>query len=172
MKLLRKIPNCFGLLSGVLIAVIWLLMTAELVARNIFDAPILGVSEITVYLYVTAAYFGFSYTQKEKGHICVELLYDRLSPQSKRVMNVVACLLSSVLFVCFSVCTWRAFAESWAIKEIQLSAMKMPVYVLKFTIAVGVTVMLVQMLLDMMDAVNAVLGRTKAAGAVGEEGNV
>lgn len=44
---------------------------AELVARNVFHSPILGVSEIAIYLYVTAAYFGFSYTQKEKRtHLC------------------------------------------------------------------------------------------------------
>ena len=66
MKLLRKVPDFFGLLSALLIALIWIIMTAELVARNVFHSPILGVSEISIYLYLTAAYFGFSYTQMEK----------------------------------------------------------------------------------------------------------
>jgi len=169
MKVLRKVPEVFGVLSAVLMAVIWLLMMSEVVARNIFKSPILGASEIAIYLYVTAAYFGFSYTQKEKGHICVELLYDRLGLKAKRVVDVIAFLLSDVLFVCFTVCIWKAFAASWAIKEIQLSAMKMPVYVLKFTIAVGITMMLLQLLIDTADAVKAALDRD---GATTEEGTV
>lgn len=159
MKLLRKVPDFFGLLSALLIALIWIIMTAELVARNVFHSPILGVSEIAIYLYVTAAYFGFSYTQKEKGHICVELLYDRLGQQTRRVVDVIAYLLCDALFLCFAVCIWRAFGESWAIKEIQLSAMKMPVYVLKFTIALGITAMLLQLILDTVDAVKLALGQ-------------
>ena len=155
MKLLRKVPDFFGLLSALLIALIWIIMTAELVARNVFHSPILGVSEIAIYLYVTAAYFGFSYTQKEKGHICVELLYDRLGQQT--------------LFLCFAVCIWRAFGESWAIKEIQLSAMKMPVYVLKFTIALGITAMLLQLILDTVDAVKLALGQGGNNGLMEEE---
>ncbi len=169
MKLLRKLPDLFGVLSAVLMAAIWLMMTAEVVARNVFSSPILGVSEIAIYFYVTAAYFGFSYTQKEKGHICVELLYDRLGTRAKQVVDVVAFLLSDLLFVCFTVCIWKAFAASWAIQEIQLSAMKMPVYVLKFTIALGVTVMLVQLLVDTVDAVKAALNQ---GGASAEEGTV
>lgn len=42
MKLLRKVPDFFGLLSALLIALIWIIMTAELVARNVFHSPSLG----------------------------------------------------------------------------------------------------------------------------------
>lgn len=170
MKLLRKIPDLFGLLSAVLIAVIWVLMTAEVVARNVFSSPILGVSEIAIYLYVTAAYFGFSYTQKEKGHISVELLYDKLGERAKRIVNVIAYLLCDALFVCFTGCIWKAFFQSWTIKEIQLSAMKMPVYVLKFTIALGVTVMLLQMIIDTVEAVRT--ARVHGGAVAAEEGKV
>lgn len=159
MKILRKIPDVFGGLSAVLMVGIWVMMTAELVARNIFSSPILGVSEIAVYLYVTAAYFGFSFTQKEKGHICVDLLYDRLGERAKQIVSVISYVLCDVLFACFSVCIWKAFAASWAVKEIQLSAMKMPVYLLKFTIALGVTVMFLQFLLDTADSLRVVMGR-------------
>ncbi|MDR1044356.1 MAG: TRAP transporter small permease subunit [Candidatus Adiutrix sp.] len=156
MKSLRKIPDVFGAASAVLIFLIWLMMTVEVAARNIFSSPILGVSEIGIYLYVTAVYFGFAYTQKWKGHIAVELLYDQLGPRAKKIADLIVCLLSGVLFISFAFCLWKAFAESWAIKEIYLSAMKMPVYLLKFTIALGVSVMLLQLLIDAVEAARAV----------------
>ncbi len=163
MKILRRIPDVFGFVSAVLMAAIWALMMAEVMARNIFESPILGASEIAIYLYVTAAYWGFSYTQKEKGHICVELLYDRLGAQAKRVVDVISCVLGDILLVFFTFFTWKMFTNSWAVKEIQLTAMKMPVYLLKFAVAVGVTIMLVQLIIDTVDAVKA------AAGHAGEE---
>ena len=106
MKILRKIPDVFGGLSAVLMVGIWVMMTAELVARNIFSSPILGVSEIAVYLYVTAAYFGFSFTQKEKGHICVDLLYDRLGERAKQIVSVISYALCEGRFAGSSVWVW------------------------------------------------------------------
>lgn len=166
MKILRKIPDVFGFVSAVLMAAIWALMMAEVLARNVFDSPILGASEIAIYLYVTAAYWGFSYTQKEKGHICVELLYDRLGAQAKRVVDAVAYVLGDILFAFFTFFTWKMFANSWAVKEIQLTAMKMPVYILKLAVAIGVTVMLVQLIIDTVDAIKAAAGLAPV-----EEGN-
>jgi len=167
MKLLRKVSDVFGVLSAILMVLIWLLMTAEVAARNIFKSPILGASEIAVYLYVTAAYFGFSYAQKEKAHICVDILHDRLGDKAWRVMRLIALVFCDLLFACFAYCIWKAFAASWSIREIQLSAMKMPVYVLKFTISVGVTVMLLQLVLDTVDAAAAL--RPGRLGSRGEE---
>ena len=167
-KVLRKIPDIFGAASAGLIFLIWLMMTVEVAARNIFSSPILGVSEIGIYLYVTAVYFGFSYTQKHKGHIAVELLYDQLGPRVKKIVDLLVCLLSDILFISFTFCVWKSFAESWAIKEIYLSAMKMPVYLLKFTIALGISVMLLQLLIDTVDAARAVFQPGRAGAAPGE----
>lgn len=159
MKFIRKIPDAFGFVSALLMVAIWALMLAEVIALNIFKSPILGSSEIATYFYVTAAYFGFCYTQKEKGHICVELLYDRLGAKAKKLVDIISFVLGDVLFGFFTYFTWKMFANSWAIKEIQLTAMKMPVYFLKLTVAIGVTAMLVQLILDTVDAVRAARGQ-------------
>jgi TRAP-type C4-dicarboxylate transport system permease small subunit len=157
MKIPRKISDLFGAMSAVLMAAIWVLMTAEVIARNIFESPILGASEIAIYLYVSAAYFGFSYTQKHKGHIVVELLYDRFGEKAKRINEFIVYLISDVLFICFSICMWNAFVASFKIREIYLSAMKMPVYVLRFAIALGLTAMVIQLLIDTYDSFIGIL---------------
>lgn len=59
MKVIKKISTISGYASGVLIALIWALMIAEVIMRNIFHHPILGCSEICVFMYVSASYFGF-----------------------------------------------------------------------------------------------------------------
>lgn len=47
--------------------------------------------------------------------------------------------------------------------------MKMPVYVLKFTIALGITAMLLQLILDTVDAVKLALGQGGNNGLMEEE---
>lgn len=44
MKVIKKISTISGYASGVLIALIWALMIAEVIMRNIFHHPILGCS--------------------------------------------------------------------------------------------------------------------------------
>ena len=152
MKAFRKISEVSGFLSAAFIVIVWLLMTAEVVSRNFFNRPILGVSEISVYFYVSAAYLGFSYTQKHRGHIAVDMLYDKLGEKAKRINNCVVYMISDVLFTMFGWCAWKTFIASYKIKEIFLGGRKMPVYVLKFAIALGVTLMLIQLIVDTYDA--------------------
>ena len=99
MKVIKKISTISGYASGVLIALIWALMIAEVIMRNIFHHPILGCSEICVFMYVSASYFGFSFTQIYKGHITVDLLYTNLKPAGQRALDIISLVLESILFL-------------------------------------------------------------------------
>lgn len=112
MKVIKKISTISGYASGVLIALIWALMIAEVIMRNIFHHPILGCSEICVFMYVSASYFGFSFTQIYKGHITVDLLYTNLKPAGQRALDIISLVLESILFVAFTYCSWKSFATS------------------------------------------------------------
>ncbi len=159
LKVFKKISQVSGCVSGVFIAVVAVLMIAEVLLRNMFSQPIRGVSEICIFLYVAASYFGFSYAQQHKSHITVDLLYSRMKPEIQLVMNRAAYVINVILFACFSYCNWKAFLESFAKREIYLAAIRMPVYVLRFAIALGATIMLLQLLVDMIE-----LFKEKAAG--------
>lgn len=151
MSILKKISNASGFFAGVLIAIVWILMIAEVFMRNVFNSPILGCSEICVFLYVSAAYFGWSYTQRDKGHITVDLLYTNLKPAGKLLLDRIAIIVNTLLFIAFTYCSWKSFAISFAKREIYLAAMSMPVYVLRFAIALGVTLMLLQLISDVIE---------------------
>ena len=113
MKVIKKISTISGYASGVLIALIWALMIAEVIMRNIFHHPILGCSEICVFMYVSASYFGFSFTQIYKGHITVDLLYTNLKPAGQRALDIISLVLESILFVAFTYCSWMMTVPWW-----------------------------------------------------------
>ena len=153
MKVIKKISTISGYASGVLIALIWALMIAEVIMRNIFHHPILGCSEICVCMAVSASSFGCSFTQIYKGHITVDLLYTNLKPAGQRALVIISLVLESILFVAFTYCSWKSFATSFAAREIYLAAMRMPVYVLRFAIALGVTIMALQVIADTVETI-------------------
>ena len=157
MKVWNKISDFAGVTAGILIVAMWLLMTAEVVARNVFHSPILGASEIAIYLYVSAVYFGFSYAQKAGAHIRVELLYEKLGEGAKKIDDIIVSFVCVVLFLCFSIFLWNAFIESFRIREIYLSAMKMPVYLLRFMISTGATLILIQVTVELICAVRGLV---------------
>ncbi len=164
---LKKIPAVFCWISGILLCGIFALMVAEVVMRNGFHSPIVGVSEICIYMNISAMYFGISYTQQLRGHIAVDLVYDRLSERGKRVLDTLVAVICVAIFAIFTVCAWKAFAASFAIREIYLSAIRMPVYVLKFAVALGVTMMLFQLVIDLIEQI--LKDRTPLAAAEGKE---
>lgn len=158
MKLISKIINISGVLSGILISVITIALILEVIMRNGFNSPITGVNEICVFMYISAVYFGFSYTQKHRGHITVDLVYDRLGDKAKVVIDRVVYVICTALFVLFSGCNWQRFVESYVKKELYYGGKTMPVYVLRFAIAVGGTLMAIQLL---MDTINMFKSRKK-----------
>lgn len=152
MKLLNKITACSAWISGILIGLITVLMITEVLMRNAFNSPILGCSEFCIFMYVSAVYFGFCYTQRKKGHITVDLLYDTLKPAAKRFCDRLVGILDAVLFGIFAGCNWKSFGLSWAKKEIYRGGRNMPVYVLKFAIALGGTLLFLQLVADLIVA--------------------
>lgn len=151
-NIFKKIVKVSGLISGIFIAAVCVLMILEVIMRNVFNSPIRGVSEICIFLYVAASYLGFSYAQQYRSHITVDLLYSRMKAEVQLIMDRVAYIINVILFAVFSYYNWGAFADSFAKREIYLAAIRMPVYVLRFAIALGATFMLLQLIVDTIES--------------------
>ena len=83
------------------------------------------------------------------------------------MLDTLVAVICVAIFAIFTVCAWKAFAASFAIREIYLSAIRMPVYVLKFAVALGVTMMLFQLVIDLIEQI--LKDRTPLAAAAGKE---
>lgn len=150
MKIMKRITDTSAWISGILIACITVLMIVEVIMRNAFNSPILGCSEFCIFMYVSAVYFGFCYTQQKKGHITVDLLYDTLKPGGKKFCDSLSGVLSTALFAFFAGCNWKNFLISFAKREIYRGGRNMPIYILKLAIAIGGTLLFLQFVLDMI----------------------
>jgi TRAP-type mannitol/chloroaromatic compound transport system permease small subunit len=145
-----SISVCTGKFYSFLIVALFGIMTVEVVRRYVFNAPIMGVQD------VTAAYFGAyyvmagAYTLWAKGHVSVDVIYVLFPRRGRAILD----LLTFPFFLLFAgalvytgwkfgmLATWVE-GVGWNL-EVDQSHLRLPLYPAKWTIAIGSFLLLLQ----------------------------
>jgi TRAP-type C4-dicarboxylate transport system permease small subunit len=75
------------------------IMLMEVVARYVFDAPIIWSSEAVSHLLIIVLLFGVPECTRQDGHIRMDLLTRRMPPWGSRAVEVLYALIGIVVFV-------------------------------------------------------------------------
>ena len=95
-QLINKLSDFSGHLSGLVLILIILLTMAEVVSRYIMKNPLILCDEFGGYSLVLITFLGLAYCWKEKGHIRITFLVDKLPARIVRIIRIVS--LSLILF--------------------------------------------------------------------------
>ena len=87
-----------------------LFVSAEVVMRYVFDAPIPGHLELSELLMPIIVFLGLSYTQATHGHVGMDLVLDTMPPRPRLLATVGTLLIS--IFVC-AVLAWFSAKNAW-----------------------------------------------------------
>ena len=91
------------------------LTAADVIGRYAFNAPILGVFELTEFLILILIFSFIGYAQSQKSHVTVELLIKIIPKRLQAFIEVVnhgICLVLMVLI------TWMGFKKALELKEV------------------------------------------------------
>lgn len=100
---------------------VMLFVTAEVVMRYGFSAPIPGHLEGAELLMPIIVFLGISYTQATHGHVGMDLALDMLSPRPRRYATMATLLLS--IFIC-AVLAWfsgKNGYQLWLFDDVTMS---------------------------------------------------
>lgn len=112
MKFHNKVDNFLALIAGITIFVMMMLIFLDVTLRFIFNSPIIGVMEITgEYLMVVIVYFSISYTQKERGHVHVEIFGDKLSPKWIKIFSITTNVIGLCIFIILGIANFTMFLD-------------------------------------------------------------
>jgi TRAP-type mannitol/chloroaromatic compound transport system permease small subunit len=89
-----------GRLAGLLILAVVAIILREVIARSFFSSPSLWADESMTYLASFAYVLGGGYTLLNRGHVRVDMVYERLGLKGKRVSDLIAFVLFSLY--CFT----------------------------------------------------------------------
>ena len=123
-----------------------LTMTFEVVSRYGFGKPTLWSYDMSYFLSSLVVMMGMAYTMRIKGHVNIDILYNRLSPRMKAAADVIFALI--LFFPLWYLITQAMFAHvrfAWAMKERSWVGTWLPVvYPYKTWVAVGIVMLFAQ----------------------------
>jgi TRAP-type transport system small permease protein len=98
-KGIRWAGTAFVYLSVFLFVLLMVLDTADVIGRKFFDRPIIGTMEISQVLMGGVVLLGWSYTQRYRGHVFVDMFINKYPHRVRLIIDIVMLVLSLVLFV-------------------------------------------------------------------------
>lgn len=138
------------LLGAVGMIISMFLGVADVVGTKFLGLPVPGTLEITESTMVLIVFGALAYTQKQRGHIRVELLYGHVGPRAKSFMEAVTHVLALVYFALLA---WQGISElvySWEIREATMGTVRFPLYPARFLLVIGTALLVVQLALDVI----------------------
>jgi TRAP-type mannitol/chloroaromatic compound transport system permease small subunit len=146
--------------------VLWLVLAATLVSgANALARYALGRSsnawlELQWYLFAAIFLLAAGYTLKHNGHVRIDVIYGRLSPRTRALIDLVGTLLfllpMALLIMWLS---WTGFAESYAIGEISPDAGGLTRWPVKLLIPLGFALLALQGLSEIIKRIAFLAGQ-------------
>jgi TRAP-type C4-dicarboxylate transport system permease small subunit len=143
-----------GIGSAALAAMMFL-TAADVTLRYVFNKPIMGAFDLTVYMMVILFAFALPYCAVKKGHISVDLLIGRLPQKVQTIINTITAPLGLGLFVLIA---WQAIVYMLIQKETNIAStvLNIPRYPFVGLLFIGVACLSVVLLADFLKTLSEV----------------
>jgi len=149
-----KLESVLNLLGGIIIIALVLFATVNVLGRWLFDMPINGYIDWVEQSMAFMAFLGIAYTQREGGHIRMDMLVSRLHGRRlwivELVSSVIMLLVTLALIYGSYLHFWRAYSLGDSSLDIDL-----PTWPAKFIVPFALTVLALRILLQIWGYIRA-----------------
>jgi TRAP-type C4-dicarboxylate transport system permease small subunit len=118
--LLGSVAAAMSAVGTAAIGALMLLIVADVVGRNMLDAPITGVSEIAARAVVAIVFLQVAAAILQKRLTRADFLVrriERASPRAVALLEAVFCLTGAIVFGLILWASWPKFADAWTTAE-------------------------------------------------------
>ncbi|MCX8022007.1 MAG: TRAP transporter small permease [Syntrophorhabdaceae bacterium] len=134
------------ILGGIAVLALMTLATINVVLR-ILHIPFRGAYEIVSFLGAIVIAFALGYTQKRKDHIVVDILTERFSKRTNRILDRVNYFVS---FIFFTIVSWQIYLwgmKIWESNEVS-ETLKVIYHPFILSVAFGFAVLSLTLIID------------------------
>jgi TRAP-type C4-dicarboxylate transport system permease small subunit len=135
------------------------ILSYSVVARYFFNAATYWQDEAAVFLLVGGTFLSTAFVQSNRGHIGIEALTGYLTPRGNAIRTFVVDAISFAFCCFFAWKSWTLFHEAWVDGQVSGSTWAPPLWIPYSTMALGMTLLALQIALQMASALGA--GRKK-----------
>ena len=137
-RLLGGASTLLAWIGGLGLVLMMLHITADVIARYIFSAPLHGTVEIvSAYYMVAVVFLPLAMIERVNGHIVVELVTQHFPRRLQEILIAVVALLSAAYFVAFTWQTWGDAMKKYAVGEEALGTVSIVVWPTRFYLPIG-----------------------------------
>ncbi len=124
--------------GAVLAFLLCLIICADVLSRNIFDAPIHGVIEVVSFAIVIIASIQIPDVVLRKSMLKMTFLQDRLSPKQGRIISTFGYTLGAIFFLFIAIGAYGFAIESWVWEEYEgEGAIHIPAWPARFSVLIS-----------------------------------
>ena len=139
-------------IAGLGLLVMTGLVTADVIMRRLFNAPIIFADEVAGYLLVLVTFMGVSYTLKEEGHIQVRVIVDQISPRKRLLLKLIWCVFGIVFTMLLLFLASELVWESYDMNAFSPTPSQLPLFPFQIVIPIGCLFLLLQLVVELMDS--------------------
>jgi TRAP-type mannitol/chloroaromatic compound transport system permease small subunit len=140
-----RVSEWVGKATSYLILLLTAVISYEVVLRYGFNAPTIWAQETSTYIFGAFFMLGGAYVMRHEGHVRVDIVYSRLSPRGRAIVDIITFPIFFFLFLGILVMEGTRMAVwSWSIWEHTQSPWSPPIYPLKTVIPVAALMLFLQ----------------------------
>lgn len=144
LELIDRVGVACSRIAGWLFFAIGLMITYEVVARYVFNAPTIWAEEMSRFFQVWAVYLGAAYVLRYRHLIRITLLTDRIGSLGRRIAEAFSLIVIGA--VCVVAIAWgiEIVAESVRLNRTTSTMLDVPQWMTELAIPVGCGLLLLQ----------------------------
>lgn len=153
-RIVDKISDFFGLISGIAIVLGAAFILAEILARSLFNSTLYITYEYTGYLMVATTLFGLAYTLKEKGHIRLSLIHSVVkTPKGRTILDIFAFICGFIIFAIITYATFEFFWNTYTSGTRSMQISRTYLAIPQFLLPLGSFLMTLQFVSEFLKAI-------------------
>ena len=135
-----------ALLAALLMVFIIIAVDLEVIARYVFNSPIIWVVEVTRYCLLFMTFLGTAWVLKNERHVSVDLVLNQLSFKTRALATTIVSLICAAVCLILTVFGVWVTAETYQLGYLMASELEPPQFVIFFIVPVGFFLLFIQFL--------------------------
>lgn len=137
-------------LASVALIAACLILSYSVLTRSLFRTPTYWQDEAAVFLLVGATFMTSAYVQEHRGHVSIEAFVGLMSPLANRIRLWLVDVASFLFCAFFTWKSWTLTNEAWEDGQVSNSMWSPPLAIPYFLMAAGMTLLCLQILLQIL----------------------
>lgn len=131
-------------ISTILLLVVIFLLIPEVISRYVLGSSMLFVHDVASFCYGAMFMLGGAYTLQVKGHVNLDVIYTRFTLRTQAILDLISFPVFFAFCAILSIEGFKLFWDSFRIMESTVTPWGGPVWLFKFSLPVGASLLLLQ----------------------------